>query len=417
MSHVARAQLLLSQSRYDMAMSEAQKALAENPDNAYAHAMLSLSLSGGGKHDQALASARQAVGLAPDNAYMHYVLAAAYSHKRRWREARQAIDQAIRIEPFDADYQAMLANILLNAQRWDDALEAANRGLEIDAEHVECLNLRAMALTKLGRNEEARQSLGNALARSPENSDTHANQGWTLLHQSKPKQALEHFREALRLNPQNAFAQQGMLYSLKAHYLIYRLLLNWFLFMSRLSSGARTGIIIGLYVLARLLRGVADQNPDLQPYVWPILGVYLAFVLLTWIGEPLFNLLLRFNKYGRYALSAQDRTTSNWFAGLIVAAMAAVVVALIASSKPMFYLGGLFAVMTLPVTHLFGQNRDDHWPMKAAAVALLGAIGLAGVAAAFAQSVWASFLGGAFALGFFLMMITGALKSARSPEV
>ena len=47
--------------------------------------------------------------------------------------------------------------------------------------------------------------------------------------------------------------------ALKARYFLYRWLLQFFLWMSRLSPGVRGGLIVGAYVLVRVLRDVARQ--------------------------------------------------------------------------------------------------------------------------------------------------------------
>ena len=43
-------------------------------------------------------------------------------------------------------------------------------------------------------------------------------------------------------------------------------------------------------------RSAAASNPEIAPYVTPVLVTYMTFALLTWVGDPLFNLLLRFSR-------------------------------------------------------------------------------------------------------------------------
>jgi hypothetical protein len=49
--------------------------------------------------------------------------------------------------------------------------------------------------------------------------------------------------------------------------------------------------------------------------------LYTLFVFLSWTARPLFNLLLRFNRMGRLALSDEDIAASNWVAVCLVAAI------------------------------------------------------------------------------------------------
>jgi len=38
--------------------------------------------------------------------------------------------------------------------------------------------------------------------------------------------------------------------------------------------------------------------------IYGLLVAYMAFALLTWLADPLFNLLLRFSRFGRLAFPA-----------------------------------------------------------------------------------------------------------------
>jgi Tfp pilus assembly protein PilF len=72
--HLARAEILLAQSRPADAEREARQALAANPHDASAHAFLALCCAQLGRHEDALMEARMAVGLAADEGAFHRVL-------------------------------------------------------------------------------------------------------------------------------------------------------------------------------------------------------------------------------------------------------------------------------------------------------------------------------------------------------
>ena len=186
--------------------------------------------------------------------------------------------------------------------------------MSIDPQHAGCVNLRAIALVRLGRKAEAAQTIDAALSRDPHNAVTHANQGWALLHQGQHRQALEHFRQgAMRINPELDWARAGMVEALKARHLIYRLMLRYFLWMSRLNRRAQWGLVVGAYLAYQVLIWAGRAEPRLRPIVWPLAIGYVAFVYLTWIAMPLFDLLLRLNRFGRHAVSrpASRRTGSG----------------------------------------------------------------------------------------------------------
>ena len=307
-----RGVLLLQQGRFELADREFRQDLAQDPDNPLSHAYLALCLNRGDRHDEALREADEAVRCAPDLAFTHYVRGVALQGSKRLAEAEAAAREATRLDPEDADYPSLLASIAMARRDWKAALAASDRGLALDPEHANCLNLRAMALVQLGRKDEAARTLGSALADDPENALTHANQGWALLHRGDHKQALEHFREALRIDPDMEWARVGIVEALKARFLVYRLMLGFFLWMGRQSSVAQWAVILGLVFGRQILASVARSAPGLAPFIRPILVLTFAFVLMTWISSPLFNLALRFNRFGRLALSREQKVQSNW---------------------------------------------------------------------------------------------------------
>ena len=64
-----------------------------------------------------------------------------------------------------------------------------------------------------------------------------------------------------------------------------------------------------------------------------MIGLIIAFVMLTWIASPLFNFLLRFNRFGRLALSDDQRVASSWIGGCFLLAAACFVAAMVTSSN------------------------------------------------------------------------------------
>src|SRR5262245_9063910 len=342
-THIERARLLINQSRYELATKELQKALAADPDDPIAHALMAVCLAEQKKFDQAYGEARQAVTIAPELPYSQYVLAYVRYRQDVLFEAEQAIKKALQLDPWDADHFALLAQIKFQQKKWQEALEAAESGLEIDAEHQACANLRAMALNRLGREDEAGRALEDALAQDPENAFTHANQGWTALPRGESHKALEHFRESLRLDPTNDWARSGMVEALKARYLVYRLMLKYHFFMSRLSGRSQWFVLIGLFFVARIV-----------PYLFI---PYLIFVFLSWTSDPLSNLMLRLNRYGRLLLTKEEIVASNLVGGLLLTAAASVVIAALTWKTPAIIAAVGCVMMTIPVAGSFNIEK------------------------------------------------------------
>jgi tetratricopeptide (TPR) repeat protein len=373
--HLDRALILFEQSRPELAEQELRQELAAEPNSPVAHALLALCLAKREQFGPATQEAELAVHLGPDLAYPHYVLASVLEDRHRLAEAEQAVRRALELDPHDADSYALLSGIRFGQRRWADALEAAEQGLQVDAEHVGCTNLRAMALVKLGRKAEAGATIDAALARDPENALTHANQGWTLLEQGQPHQAMEHFREALRLDPELDWARSGIVEALKARHLIYRLMLRYFLWMSKLSRTAQWGVIIGGYFGQRYLSQLAERDPRWQPYVLPVMLLYILFVVLTWTASPLFNLLLRLNRFGRLALSREQIVASNWIGSCLLLALAVFLYGLAGANAAAMAVAVPVAAFMIPLSATF--NCEAGWPrwVMGGYSALLGFVG------------------------------------------
>lgn len=398
---IEKAQLLMQQERFAPALKELSLELQATPDEPHVHALLAVCLRQLGRNDEALLAARRAVQVGPEYPYAHYVLAGVYDQDDRFDEAERAIREAIRLDPEDADYHARLANLHLQQRRWEQGLQEAERALEIDPTHSGALNLRSMALDSLGRTDQAAAATASALAANPEDATAHASKGWQELRGGKLQPAMTHFREALRLDSSHAWAREGVVETLKARNPIYRAMLAYFLWTSRLQPKVLWGFIIGGFVLSKLLREVAKTNPQWSPYLWVVLGLYFGFCLMTWIADPLFNLLLRAHPVGRVALTPRQVQAANWFGGSLALALASLAVWLVLKTDPPLILAFVAGLMVIPIS-----SSLDTEPGRARKILLgyawvLGACGTFLVAASFVVQTGpvVSIAFGAFLLG------------------
>ena len=216
------------------------------------------------------------------------------------------------MEPANAAYHAYLSNICLQTKEFTEALHAADTGLSIDAENIDALNARSSALVSLGRKEEAFQTIEKSLATDPNNSDTHANMGWGLLHHGKTDDALKHFKEALKENPMSEYARNGMLEAMKSRFPVYRYFLMLMLWLSKLNNKNQWVLIIGGFVIYRILLRIANSFEYLQPYLIPVIVLLAMFFLSTWIFSPLMNLYLLTNPFGKLTLNQEQKQSARW---------------------------------------------------------------------------------------------------------
>jgi len=373
---IQRARLLMQNRRWDMAISELSLALTEDHVNPEAHGLLAYCFLQQEKYDQAEEEARAAIGNAPDNPLGFQTLAIVLLERRNYRMAAEAVGRAITLDPFDAENFAIQGRVESQLENWSKVLQAAESGLQIDPEHSVCNNLRAMALVKLGRRSEAGQTLDATLARNPEDSFTHANKGWAMLESGQREQAFEHFRESLAQNPEMEWSRAGIVEAMKARSPLYRMLLSFTLFMLRMPPRVRWGILIGGYILQNLLAGFSRANPQFAAYTLPVILAYGAFALFTWLGYPLFNLILFTDKFGRRVLS-RDQKFGAVLVGSLILIPLLMLIGFAIFDRSEFQKLGIWssinlALVAIPASVLF--SCDSGWPrisMAAVVVALL----------------------------------------------
>ena len=373
---IARAQMLLSQRRADLAERELGQALADEPNHPLAHALMALCLSESEQFDRAMHHAQQAIVAAPDIAFPHYSMAIVCARRHQLKEAAEAVRAAIDLEPLDPDYHELLGKIHASRHEWKEALECAKEALACDAEHVDARNLKTLALRNLGQGDAAQAEMLETLAEDPDNAWTHTNLGWQYLEKRDTKQAMHHFREALRIDPELEWARMGVVETLKSRNVVYRLFLRYFLLMGRLTKSGQWKVVLGLWLLYIVLHQVANTVPALAPWVAPLLIAYVLFVLGTWLAGPLADLALRLHPFGKLALSRKERRASNWIGGCLLAAIVSGVAGIATASMGAAYLTGFFLLMLLPL----GATLKAPWPQpQKALLVYTGVVTLLGI--------------------------------------
>jgi tetratricopeptide (TPR) repeat protein len=231
---------------------------------------------------------------------------------------------------------------------------------------------------KLGRKEESFNAIHGAFRQDPHNAYTHANHGWGLLEKGSAKEALHHFTEALRIDPNLGLAQAGMMEALKARYFIYRIFLKYSFWMSNLTAKYQWGVTIGFFLIFKLVQWLARNSPSLEVYLVPVLMLWMAIALSTWIITPLSNLFLRLNKYGRHLLDRKEIISSNLVGASLLVAVAGISVFLIAQQPNWLTLFFYGITMMIPLGSMLAPSRRASVLVAyTAATGLVGAVAIA----------------------------------------
>lgn len=368
-----RVEILIQQKKFADAEKILKGLLSEDSGNIQYLSLLSEVYLQQNKSDEAKSIIDHAIGISPDSPILFYIRSRISIQENDYNEAESNIRQSIKLDPYDADYYALLASIKLSRKQFEEALELANKALEIDAENLLGLNIRSTALIKLNKHEESFQTIEGALREDPNNAYTHANYGWGLLEKGDHKKAMEHFRESLKNDPNSGYAQSGMLEALKATNPVYRLFLKYSFFMSNLTAKYQWGVIIGFYVVFRILKSVAANNEALQPYLYPLLVALAVVAFSTWVLNPVSNLFLRFNTYGKLLLDKNEKTSSNFVAASMATfAIGILLYFILGDDKFLSVVVFGFAMMP-PFSLMFSPTKYKHaFLIYAAAMSLIG---------------------------------------------
>ena len=165
----------------------------------------------------------------------------------------------------------------------------------------------------------------------------------------------------------------------------------------------------------RVLRAIGREFPAFEPFVTPIAIAYMTFVLLTWIAQPMFNLLLRFSKFGRYALSPVQRTSANCLAALIVTVGVAGIGYLLTREPVCVGIAIYFAAAIIPTSMTTSTEHDGQRRRLWIWTALLLAFGFSALPVWFINPVMSRSIVGLYILGCMLFSwVASAVRSERT---
>jgi tetratricopeptide (TPR) repeat protein len=145
----------------------------------------------------------------PDNWFAHNLLSSALKAQGRLDEALSHIHEAIRLHPGHPQLRYNLANILLALGRTEEAIEAYRHVLAIEPDHAKANNNLAVAYQRMGVLDRAVRHYREQLTVTPMDARAHANLGTALYEQARLDAADAAFARALELDPAWVAALEG----------------------------------------------------------------------------------------------------------------------------------------------------------------------------------------------------------------
>jgi tetratricopeptide (TPR) repeat protein len=363
---------LLADGQRAEALARLEVVLREEPWQGPLFALRGLICAESGLLDEAGESVRHAREISPDHPFVQYAAAAVALQQGSVRDAIHAAQAAQQLAPGYADAALLEARARAQLGQWDRVRALASAVAEREPEHEEAALLEAIA-AEVARDgsldPETWRRLGE---RFPLNPVARTGAGWTRLRAGQIPAARAEFEQALAIDPSLSWAKEGLATALKARNPIYALLLRFFLWFGRLQPRTRTLILVGGFLGYNTLRRTASLQPELRPFIVPVLVSYVAFVVLSWLADPLMNLLLMARPEGRRLL-APDQRRSAVLVGSCLALGAALGIVGGVWDHPRLALAGLgvglasFAVAAAGSRE--GQRRRQFSRIAAAAVA------------------------------------------------
>lgn len=375
-----RVELLLSQGRIADADKQIRAYLQDDPTNEYGRYLLAyiMFFQGDSKNSEEIVLNLQQED--PENAGYLALLTEINLKEEQYEDAEHKTDILLEMDPTEVQFYNLKSRVKFAKRYFDKALQYTNRALELDPENLEALNQKTLIAGMLGDNTIAKNTILEALERNPEDPHTIANHGNQLLREGKVDEALDRFAEALRLNPTNYLARYGMQEGMKSRFWLYKLFYKYFQLMGRLTANGSWTFVIGTYALYHGIRYLSRTHPALSPILTPLTYLILAFFILSWVINPLMNLYLMTNPYGRLLLDDDDKKMATYTGISMLVSLLFFGLYCIQGGQ-LFMLGGIFFIaMMIPLgTFLspYKQEQRTRLTIFTIAVLVLGVLGLA----------------------------------------
>ena len=351
MSALEKASVLRERHRYEEAVAVLYEHLAQEPQDAWAYAMLAeTQMEMPGKKREALTSIESAIAIEADTALLFALKGLILSTLDKDKAALEVSDEAIRLDPSVVLAWLARSQALGGMSRWAESEKAVREALKLAPDHQGAQNSLSICLRMQGRVEESARGADQRLARDPEDAVAHANSGWAALHRGEREKADVHFREALRLDPDSEYARLGLRETYKARSPLYRAYLRWVFFMQRFSAGQRWLIIIGIYLAYRFGRALLAQVHPLAAAA--LVVVYLLFCCWSFLASGVGHGLMLTDRWARMTLNRREKLDGLLVGIFFPLGVLLMVLGLTVLPLGFAFLGGGLALGALPVSQI-----------------------------------------------------------------
>jgi Flp pilus assembly protein TadD len=273
----------LSSKQWDRALATAFEWLGKEPENLQAHLVAAQSLINLDREAEAPTHLARVLAGNPENDFAHRLLSIVHFEGGRFKEADESIRKAISLDPNDEYHWHHLARMSYNQGDLGTAKKCAQKARELNPRDPNIQNL--LILCEPDTPETAKTKIihyEQILELDPENANVYNNMGAQYLEGLKDFAGAEEcFRKALFFDPANKMFRRNLFLAIKHRDLVYRTLCapKDFLFKIiaffqdiRKKSLALYFLMITIWLLA--LRFVLGGLILWFTLVWPMIKVY-----------------------------------------------------------------------------------------------------------------------------------------------
>jgi len=212
--YVNRGSLYYNQQKYELALSDWNKAIDINPNFADAYYNRGLLYSDQQKYELALADYNKAINLNPNFADAYNNRGNLYKNLQKYELALSDYSKAIDINPNFADAYYNRGLLYQDLQKYDLALSDYNKAIDINPNYAKAYYNRGILYQDLQKYDLALSDYSKAIEINPNYAEAYNNRGLLYYNLQKYELALADYNQAIRINPNYAMAynNRGGLY-------------------------------------------------------------------------------------------------------------------------------------------------------------------------------------------------------------
>lgn len=214
---------LVASGEFDLAVKDADQAIALKPDYVDAYHNRGLAFAGKGEFDLALADFAMAISLEPGNAAFYHSSGGAYAGKGDFARAIENYTTAIALEPDHADYYHSRGAAFAGAGQLDQSVDDYTHALSLRPAYVNAYINRGLAFAGKGAFDAAIKDYDAAIHLSPNRElvcSAYSNRGIAFVSKGELSRALTDFTTVVSLQPDRiaGYVNRGAVLKLLGQY-------------------------------------------------------------------------------------------------------------------------------------------------------------------------------------------------------